>query len=191
MNQRGFATIFGLCMILVVAFVVKGIQEAEANHSREVMNFQTEQALQHAAESGIVEAAEKVRESPSLLPYPVSWNLSTVKVNVLNTTKTFKRGEQSFTIRVEVWGERGKIYSCPADKNKVGYYDYHDGVYFMSTATTETNLWSKKIYRRAYAYVLSDKQDDNTYKDHATLHFMELPTDENRNKLVEKRKKRK
>lgn len=191
MNQRGFATIFGLCMVLVVAFIVKGIQEAEANHAREVVNFQKEQALQLAAESGIVEAAEKVRKSPSLLPYPVSWNLSASKVNVLNATKTFKHSEQSIKVSVEVWGERGKIYSCPEDKNKVGYYDYHEGVYFMSIAKAETNIWSKKIYRRAYAYVLSDKQDDGTYKDYTTIHFMELPTDEYKSKPVLKKKKKK
>ena len=160
MNQRGFATIFGLCMVLVVAFIVKGIQESEANHAREVMNFEMEQAIQHAAESGIVEAAEKVRKTPSLLPYPVSWNLSASKVNVLNATKSFKHGDQTITISVVVWGERGKIYINNSKKGK-------DGVYFMSTALAATNLWSKKIYRRAYAYVLD--------ADDMTIRFMELP----------------
>lgn len=156
MTQKGFATIFGLCLILVIALVVKGIQEAEANHAREVSNFQTEQALQLAAESGIVEAAEKVRKTPSILPYPNWWDISASKVKVLNTTKTFK---QNVTISVEVWGERGIIYT----NGKNG----KDGVYFMSCASTDSNVWSKKIYRRAYAYVL-----DN---DDMTIRFMELP----------------
>ena len=165
MNQRGFATIFGLCMVLVVAFIVKGIQEAEANHAREVMSFEMEQALQHAAESGIVEAAEYVRQNPDFLPKAATFVVSKKKIPVDN--KTFKHGEQSITITLEVWGERGKIYFNGKNEK--------DGVYFMSTALAETNLWSKKIYRRAYAYVLSDKQADDTYKDHTTLHFMELP----------------
>lgn len=156
MTQKGFATIFGLYLILVIALVVKGIQEAEANHAREVSNFQTEQALQLAAESGIVEAAEKVRKTPSILPYPNWWDISASKVKVLNTTKTFK---QNVTISVEVWGERGIIYT----NGKNG----KDGVYFMSCASTDSNVWSKKIYRRAYAYVL-----DN---DDMTIRFMELP----------------
>lgn len=156
MTQKGFATIFGLCLILVIALVVKGIQEAEANHAREVSNFQTEQALQLAAESGIVEAAEKVRKTPSILPYPNWWDISASKVKVLNTTKTFK---QNVTISVEVQGERGIIYT----NGKNG----KDGVYFMSCASTDSNVWSKKIYRRAYAYVLDT--------DDMTIRFMELP----------------
>lgn len=187
MTQKGFATIFGLCVILVVAFVVKGIQEAEANHAHEVSNFQMEQALQLVAESGIVEAAELVRETWNRIPY--SRGRPESKIKVLTTTKIFKQGSRTVNINVEVWGERGKIYSCPEDKNKVGYYDYHEGVYFMSCATAESNFWSKKIYRRAYAYVLSDKQDDGNYKDYTTIHFMELPTDDNKSKPVLKKKK--
>ena len=155
MNQRGFATIFGLCMILAIALVVKGIQEAETNHAREVANFQTEQALQGAAESGIVEAAELVRETPSLLPEPDGFVNS--KIKILDTPKTFKRGGQAINISVEVWGERGNIYINNAKKGK-------SGVYFMSTATTAGD-WGK-IYRRAYAYIL---------KGSTAIRFMELP----------------
>ena len=42
MRQKGFATIFGLCLVLVIALVVKGIEEAEMNHAYEAMNYQAE-----------------------------------------------------------------------------------------------------------------------------------------------------
>ena len=166
MREKGFATIFGLCLILAVAFVVKGIQAAEANHAREVLSFELEQALQSAAESGLVEAAELVRGSWNLLPY--SRGRSSDKKNILNKTKTFKQGSRTIRITVEVWGERGAIY---LDNSSTG----RDGVYFMSRASTASTFWSETIYRRAYAYVLSEKQDDGTYKDYTTLHFMKLP----------------
>lgn len=173
MRQKGFATIFALCLILVIALTVKGIQEAEANHAREVVNFETEQALQLAAESGIVEAADKVRNGTVTLPYS-SWlpnNYSKKKIPV--SSKTFKRGEQSIPITVEVWGERGKIYLYPEDKSET----HCDGVYLMSRATIDKGFFGEKIYRRAFAYVHSEKQKDGTWKDDTTIHFMELPTE--------------
>ena len=129
MRQKGFATIFGLCLILVVALIVKGINDAETNHAREVINFETEQALQHAAESAIVEAADMIRndEPVSILP------------------KTFKRGELSIPITVEAWQEHGQIYI-----NDVG----EPGTYIMSRATMDDDFFGEKIYRRAYAYIL-------------------------------------
>ena len=155
MRQKGFATIFGLCLILVAALIVKGINDAETNHAREVVNFETEQALQHAAESAIVEAADK-------LPYPYQ--------KIIDEQKTFKRGELSIPITVEAWHERGNIAV-----NDVG----KPGVYIMSRATIDESFFGTeiKIYRRAYAYILSKKQDDGTLKDDTTtIYFMELPT---------------
>ena len=150
MRQKGFATIFGLCLILIVALIVKGIQEAEANHAREVLNFEFEQALQNAAESGITEVVENLSDGE-----PEN------RGKIFSSTKTFKRGEPpdevTFDIKIEVYAERGKIYI-----KKVGY----DGVYLMSYASTESPFLSKKIYRRAYAYILDGD---------ATIYFMELP----------------
>ena len=149
MKQKGFATIFGLCLILILALVVKGIQEAEANHAREVLNFGTEQALQSAAESGIVETAENLSDDEPK-----------TSERIFTGTKIFKHDGQTIQIRVEVYGERGKIYI-----KKKGY----DGVYFMSYASTESPFFTKKIYRRAYAYVLDTD-------DRKKIYFMELPT---------------
>ena len=142
MRQKGFATIFGLCLILVAALIVKGINDAETNHAREVINFETEQILQRAAESAIVEAANNIRndEPVSVLP------------------KTFKRGEQTIPITVDVWHERGAIHVDGNNK---------DGFYIMSRATMDDDFFGEKIYRRAYAYIL----DVNPTK----INFMELP----------------
>ena len=166
MRQKGFATIFGLCLVLVIALIVKGIQEAAANHAREVFNFQMEQTLQSAAESGVVEAAEYVRKTPDFLPY-TEGNFTVAKT-IPVSSKTFKHGDKIFKITLEVRGERGKIYLCPASRNKVSQKDAHVGVYLMSRATIKSGIWGTDIYRRAYAYFLDD--------DDTTIHFMELPT---------------
>lgn len=182
MRQKGFATIFALCLILVIALIVRSIQEAEANHAREVVNFETEQALQLAAESGIVEAADKVRRGIETFPdsewLPNSYRQKKIPIS----SKTFKRGEQEIKITVEVWGERGKIYLYPEDKSEIKtvhftnkVYPSYDGVYFMSRATIDKGSFGEKIYRRAFGYVHSEKQDDGTWKDDTTIHFMELP----------------
>ncbi|MBQ6132331.1 MAG: hypothetical protein IJL12_08350 [Selenomonadaceae bacterium] len=181
MWQKGFATILSLCLILVVALIVKGIHESETNHAREVSNFELEQALQSAAESGVVEAAEYVRENPNKFPYSDGTNITKKSITVSN--KTFKRGEQTINITVKAWGERGKIYFYKKifDENNVNYGKFVqvkspcDGVYFMSRASIEKGFWGKQIYRRAYGYILSEKDGDN-YIDGTELYFMELPT---------------
>lgn len=178
MKQKGFATIFGLCLILIIALIVKGIQEAEANHAREVTNFQLEQALQNAAYSGIIEAAEFVRKNPGYLPYEKEQ--ITIKRTVPVSDKTFKNGEQSVSITVEVKGERGKIYFFNEKRNQIKANQL--GVYFMCRASIDNGFWGEKIFRRAYAYVLSEEQD-GSFLDDTTIYFMELPT-RNGNSIV-------
>ncbi|GEM_PF-4561977 len=165
MKQKGFATILSLCLILVVALIVKGIAEAETNHAREISNFEMEQALQNAAESGIYEAAELVN-GKTFTPG-----------KIFTTTKTFKHGEQTIKITVEVWGERGKIYLFPKSRTIERVYskDAYPGIYFMSLAKIKNGIWDEEIYRRAYANVLSEEDGDN-FKDDTTINFMELPT---------------
>ena len=175
MKQKGFATILSLCLILVIALIVKGIQESEANHAREVLNFEMEQALQSAAESGIFEAAEYVRKNPDYLPY-IEKN-QTFKKTIPVSNKTFYHGERKVKITVEVWGERGQIYLFPTNRpgNKIYKSDGHFGIYFMSRATIKKGVLGEDVYRRAYAHVRSEK-DGETFTDDTTINFMELPT---------------
>lgn len=163
MSQKGFATIFGLCFVLIIALCVKGIQESETNHAHEVSNFEMEQILQSAAESGIIRATNSI----SGLPY--SEGRYSDKKTLLNVTETRKCGGKTFNVTINVRGERGKIYFYKkSEENKlVPIKDPCDGVYLMSRATIKKGFLGEKVYRRAYAYIL-----DND----ATVYFMELPT---------------
>ena len=167
MKQKGFATIFGMCLILVVALIVKGIHEAEANHAREVLNFELEQVLQSAAESGIVEAAEYVRNHPDEFPVYDGWPWTVSKKEISVKNKTLKRENKTFDITVEAWGERGKIYFYKEDK-KTKIKKEQAGVYLMSRATIKSGIFGEDIHRRAYAYFLENND--------TIINFMELPT---------------
>ena len=67
MNQKGFATIFGLVLILAIALVVRGIQESNANYNYETANLEkeikTEMYLQSVAEVGIYMATEELKKN--------------------------------------------------------------------------------------------------------------------------------
>lgn len=177
MNQKGFTTIFALCMILVIALVVKGIQESEMNHAYETMDFQDEFELQNAADSGIYEAAEAVRLNEDILPTKIAYfNRKNFQVPVITATKESKRFDR---IEITVFGERGVKQSVTSGWNihhrqtkylnngKTSYTDkgYSDGYILLSVAEGKIKNSDKKIYRRAFAYILDS--------DATKIHFME------------------
>lgn len=170
MLQKGFATIFGLCLVLALALIVKGISEAEMNHAYESTDFQAEVELQNAADSGIYLAVEKVLANPELLPRmknPTLWN-SRQKNQIKVLTTSVKE------ITVEVWGERMQIqpykvkYSSSDTTNVANKYGTGREAYVLfSRASIDSGNMTGKIYRRANAYIFIDDTD-------ATIHFLEL-----------------
>lgn len=172
MNQKGFATILGLCLILAIALVVKGIQESEGNHAYETTDFQTEYDLQNAAESGIYMAAADVKKNP--LPLNKLYEQATYfrKKNQFNVIKNKPIKTSSGEIIVNVWAERLVIIpyevnykdkaATPSGSEKISYA-------FFSKAELTSPRTGGKLYRRAFAYVL---KDDNTW----TIHFMKVAT---------------
>ena len=188
-NEKGFATILGLCLILVMALLVKGIQEAETNHAYETTDFQTEFDLKNAADSGIYEAAKKVfddPENPDILflntnPYKYKRKNSQKKI----LTKNFSDGN----IAVEVWCER--IFIKHFEKKYPSYEENPKGstqkaYTLVSKAETTDKRTGGKIYSRSFAYVLltekefEDEDGNKTYRkiSDTKIHFMELPSTE-------------
>ena len=193
MNQKGFATIFGLCLILIIALMVKGIQESEMNHSYETTDFQIEMDLQNAADSGIYAAAEKVHQelilNKNYLPfceeYPSASNpRKDYQFPVLSETMNSPNG----LIKVDVWAERILIYPYRVNYNK---YDSNKKRYIAElvdaskpkeqrkayTLFSKAELGSERIggnlYRRAFAYV----EFDGDGKSGKTIHFMDIAGD--------------
>ena len=177
MNQKGFATIFGLCLILAIALVVKGIEESAMNHAYEATDIQAEVELQTAADSGIYAAVKIALADPEgTLPknpgYPKKRKEYQHKFDDLTI-----KSESLGTITVETWGERTTFYPYKviykttkdeAVEDKSRPIKDVEAYVFFSRASADSNRMDGKIYRRAYAYVLADGD--------ATIYFMGLPT---------------
>lgn len=197
-SERGFVTIFALCLILVVALVAKGIHESDTNHNYATADLQTQFDLQNAADGGIYEAAEIVRAmteyGEELLPAnnfnsPSTRRENQVQLVTNNTVKTLHG-----TIHVDVWGERLKIQDFvqryPRDKYKPesvkdsnGKDVIRYGYALISVAELDSPTFGK-MYRRAFAFVVDGYgvTDLNEIvnqpvadKDKDVVHFMTLP----------------
>ena len=174
MKERGFATIFSLCLILIIALIVKGINESEMNHAYETADFQAEMELQNAADRGIYEAANQVINGEVEL--------------TLNNTPTLAGSRKKFrkqfgnkrygSIIVETWGEHVMLKSYLVKYNvkkivnkktvikniaKETGEPAQEVYVFLSKAEPKPNSddkrWEgKKIYRRSFAYVHNERQ---------------------------------
>ena len=183
MNQKGFSTILGLCLLMVIALLVMGIQTAERNHAYEsAADFQAEFDLQNAAESAVIEAAEKVLSDPSNLQFPekYSYNRKDAQFLFPNTTKS---SDSLGSITVEVWGERVELYPLKVDydtddensEDATKYIAKNDtdsgrvsgeAYFFVSRASATSKYTGEKIFRRATAYVKVGE---------TAIHLMEVP----------------
>lgn len=166
MNEKGFATIFGLCLILVIALVVKGIQEAEGNHSYEMTDFQVEMDLQNAADSGIYKAVEFVHANPDVVPFRESSSGSRKDAQYQFDPITIE--SSSGSIKVDVWAERIIIEPYRVDyenkknkktvanplKNEDKERIYWRGYTFFSKAEIDSERIGGKLYRRSFAYIV-------------------------------------
>ena len=153
MTERGFVTVFALSLILVVALVVKGIQESDTNHNYAATDLQAQFDLQNAADGGIYDAAEIVRNNKEILSASNSegGRKNNQKLLVTNFVDSLHG-----RIRVDVWGERLRIQHYerlyPSHKKSVrGGVEY--GYALISVAELDSPRFGK-MYRRAFAYVV-------------------------------------
>lgn len=178
MNEKGFATIFGLCLILVIALVVGGIQAAETNHAYETTDFQAEFELQNAADSVLVETVEAAVKrikagDKELINRGTDFGRRRAQYE-FPAKKIPKTSEHLGDITVTVWCEEVMIqpYKVKYKSNGKNIAERNGnsgrGYFFFSRAEATVKRTGGKIYRRASAYVLSD----DGYKE---IHFTEVP----------------
>ena len=158
MNERGFFTIIGLCLLLVAAIFIKGILEFEANYSIGITNFQAEHELQNFAESYLIEKFEELPplNEGDIYKFPVvtvqSEKFKTVQIQVQ---------AQNFNLKKFI-----RTYST-----NTNYSDDDAGelpqnaIILVSIASCDSPFIIGKIFRRSFAYVLTD--DDSK-----TIHFL-------------------
>jgi len=181
MNQKGFATVLGLCLIMAIALCVKGIQEAQMNQSYVTTDFQAEIALQNAAESGIYLAVDKIRQELAVNKdylKTAESHRNYHQIPVFSTTQKTSRGD----ISVDVQAERILIFPYEVNytirsngkyrANKISdgkELKDHEVYTVSSSAGIYIEHIGKKIYRNAFAYVELDADGNSD----TTIHFMD------------------
>lgn len=155
MNERGFFTIVGLCLLMVAAIFIKGIQEFETNYSNVTTNFQAEHELQNAAESYLIDAFENL---PQLAEYePFDFPVVNLTSEKLKNVKVERHAKNIYLRRYI------REYSSGGNITDIENEQYPRNVMLIiSVASCDNPFVGGKMYRRALAY-----------KDGAgTIHFM-------------------
>lgn len=135
MNERGFFTVIGLCLLLAAAISIKGVQEFEANYSRGASISQMEHELQNFAESEIVRAYEKNKYGTFERP---SERLGIVTIEVF---------EKPATLKMKNGDNVNEVFKNPEKPVKV----------LIAVASCDAKFIKGKIYRRALAYIPKDE----------------------------------
>lgn len=159
MNERGFFTIVGLCLLLVASIMIRGVQEVDANYFYEESNFSAEQELQNAADSALAEAIEIALSED----YTQKYKNDAVEIPV--------KQQNDSDISTTVLARYGFIYQFTVTSysgSTVKYKDngYLRGLMLISVASRDDERIGGKMYRRALAYVLNDDKKTIHYLNH-------------------------
>lgn len=151
-NQHGFFTVIGLCFLLAISICVKNIQESEKIFSVDVANFQAETELQNFAESALIEAAEKIKLQPELVPKPANYyGIRSDRQHKIFTPS--KNSARLKNIKVEVYGEYGNIHSeLGRESDAIISNSDREGILLFSVASADSKVDGKKIYRSRFAF---------------------------------------
>ena len=157
-NQRGFFTIIGLCFLLAAAICIVTIQKTEKNFTAGTTDFEIEQELQNAADSALIEAAEKIRRNPNLLPSGSPYDLRKNRQFQIPVNLAYNKKLKN--LQVKVYGERGNIHSEPGIYSDI-ILSSNDkaGFILLSIASCPSRFDNKKIYRRSFAYIENDNPE--------------------------------
>ena len=152
MNERGFFTIIGLCLLIIVAISIKGVHEFEANYSRGVKNFQIEHQLQNLAESFLADEFENILADENY-----------------STSKSFGdyNGMKNCAVQLQAQNMNLKnfirVYSSGSNYTDTDAGENPQNVkVVISVASCDSPFIDGKMYRRALAYI--DESE--------TIHFM-------------------
>lgn len=130
MNERGLFSAIGICLLLVSAIFIKGIQEFEANYSRGVATYQAEHILQNLAEKNLVEYYH---------------NLPAEFDGIQKFSKTLGTYGKLQNVKIVVWAQRQDTIS----EIKPG-----KGTVLSSVASCDSLFITGQIYRHVLAYIL-------------------------------------
>ena len=160
MNERGFFTIVGLCLLLVAAIFIKGVHEFEANYAREITNFQIEHHLQNISDSYLFKTFETYKDTKDYLE--LKENLGDIdELKLKNVTVEIKYAPKQ-NIKIKN-GDYTTFENLPKDSK---------GTVIVSVASCDSPFIAGKMYRRAFAYILEDDPETEEIDESATIHFL-------------------
>ena len=168
MNQRGFFTIVGLCLLIVATIFIKGILEFETNYSRGITSYEIEHHLQNLAESYLIENIGSIEN------LPIEHNLGDIsygdyKLKNVQVAIYGKHDEIQFFQRV--YRKNGNPTN-ESIKDSEGNPMTGDGKIILSVASCDSPFIVGKMYRRAFAYILDDDETTEDVDESKTIHFM-------------------
>ena len=143
MNERGFFTIVGLCLLLVAAIFIKGVNEFEANYARGITNFQLEHELQNAADSFLIESLDKINNEDCAVDgtfYITSTKFGQITVKVQSKESNIHTQNGDYT----------NFSNLPKDTR---------GTVILSVASCKSPFGVGNIYRRALGYIVLDNTE--------------------------------
>ena len=136
-------------------------QESQTNFIYRAADFQTEQELQNAAESGLIEAAEII---PIQFADKLDINKATNKYFLSRKERQYKveispkNSERLGKIDIEVYFEYGKIHSELGKYSDAEIFSAdRNGIILISVASCKSRIDDKKIYRRSLALIFDDE----------------------------------
>lgn len=179
MNERGFFSIVGLCLLLVITLSIMAIQGTEKNYSYLASDFQEEFELQNAAESGLLEAVKKIQKNPELVPDAPEMYANRRERQYSVSVSQPAGSERFKNISIKVYGEFENIHSeigATVPDDIATYLDGETnkkGIILISVASGENNSGVKK-FRRSLAYILEKENDNSGKKEYyEQIYFMD------------------
>ena len=165
MNERGFFTIIGLCLLLIVAISIKGVNEFETNYSRGVKNFQIEHKLQNVAESFLAEEFDNFQNLQLEESYSTAKNFG--KYEGLENCAVQLQAKNTYLKNfIRKYSSGSNYTDIDAGENP------QKATVILSVASCDSPFIGGKMYRRALAYVLDDDPATENINESETVHFM-------------------
>ncbi len=166
MNERGFFTIVGLCLLVIAAISIKGVHEFETNYSNGIKNFKIEHKLQNLAESCLTEEIENVSTLNLGEIYSNSRNFGNYDEDLKNCSVQIR----AKNVYLKKYVRTYSLGNTPNDKAVAG--SPKNVIFIACVASCDSPFIVGKMYRCALAYILEDDPATENFDESATVHYL-------------------
>ena len=163
MNERGFISIVAMFIMLILTMAIAGMNSLAARQTDITRNFQTETALQNAAEGVFNKVAVELINDPDLEKnysgyIKDGWSTEEIllrrnfgKVGPIEAYKEENINYGDNTIKVSVYLRKFRRKIDSLSTNEIITYEYMIDI--MTLAEIENYNFNNSVYRKAYGYL--------------------------------------